>query len=272
VIVLILVAVLWIAVLVPSVLSKLSERRSAGSIGRFHQRLDLLERTGPKLVEPAYRLTGTDSSRPSTPMLVPVTPPPVRPTLRLVSSADDLEYSADDLEYSADDLEYSAEQGRHLHEADDLDGALEEEMVELRSPGPADDVEFEYPESDAATAARDRRRLARRRRRHIFGILCSLAAITGLMGLAHPLRAAWIVAGVFVGLLIAFVGLAIYGQHIEEERRHLELLGHAQHARDEDDEIAAAKIKYLSEDDLARYRDALASYYEAEDSRLAAQG
>jgi len=258
VIVLILVAVLWIAVLVPSVLSKLSERRSAGSIGRFHQRLDLLERTGPKLVEPAYRLTGTDSSRPGTPMLVPVTPPPVRPTLRLVSSDDDLEFSAED--------------APQLREVDDLESPLEEEMVELPSPRSAEDVEFEHPESMAALAVRDRRQLARRRRRHVFGILCSLAAITGLLGLAHPLRAAWVVSGVFVGLLIAFVGLAVYGQHIEEERHHLELLGRARHARDDDDEVAAAKIKYLSEDELARYRDALASYYEAEDSRLAAQG
>ena len=75
-IVLILVAVLWIAVLVPSVISKLSERRSAGSIDHFHQRLDLLERTGPKLVAPAYRLTGTESSS-ATGSLVVAAPPPL---------------------------------------------------------------------------------------------------------------------------------------------------------------------------------------------------
>ena len=76
-IVLILVAVLWIAVLVPSVISKLSERRSAGSIDHFHERLDLLERTGPKLVAPAYRLTGTQSpANPTGAVAVAAAPPP----------------------------------------------------------------------------------------------------------------------------------------------------------------------------------------------------
>jgi hypothetical protein len=254
VIVLILVAVLWIAVLIPTILSKLSERRSAGSIGRFHERLDLLERTGPKLVKPAYRLTGTESARPSgAPLVVPMSPPPVRPILTLVPPRDDTPVPGPDEESGGPTT-------------------FEEEIVELHPAIDWDEVAA--PERPAGRhadlVARERRRLARRRRRHIFGLLCALSAVTGLLGLAHPLRGAWIASGIFLALLLAFVGLAVYGQHIEEERRHLSRLTREEPLLDDDLGVSAT-IRYLSEEELALYHDALADYYEDEDNRLAAQ-
>jgi hypothetical protein len=249
VIVLILVAVLWIAVLVPSVISKLSERRSAGSIDHFHSQLDLLERTGPKLVSPAYRLTGTDSvGTSSDPIVVAAPPPALRPNLTLVPTADDTALVPD-----APEDEPSAR-------ADDF----------VRQLYPSDAVVSEPEISAFALAAqeklvaRDRRQIARRRRRDVFGALCALAAATGLLGLVRPLRAAWVATAVFMVLLVAFVAMAVYGQRLEAERRHMRELRRTQDAYDRDADVDSGVGKYLSEDELAQY-------YEAEDARLAAQ-
>lgn len=253
-IVLVLVAVLWLAVLVPTVLSKLSERRSAGSIGQFHQRLDLLERTGPKLVQPAYRLTGTGSaSRSTVPLVVPVTPPPVRPNLTLVSNSETPNEQEPDAETGGfmDDEQFA------LYLANAHEGyeqpALEEHIASVRPDRRARPVQ-------------DRRRLARRRRRDVFGALCALTAVTGLMGLAHPLRGAWVASGIFVALLIGFVALAAYGQHLEGERRHLARMGR-QEAGTVPSSEPTSIVRYLSEDELDSYYEGL-----PEDERLVAEG
>lgn len=250
-IVLILVAVLWIAVLIPSVISKLSERRSAGSIDHFHQRLDLLERTGPKLVEPAYRLTGTESAASSAvPVVVAVAPSPVRPNLILVPPVDDAPWPREaPLEEPASPL------------------AVEEVVVRLH-PTRAEATESEVSELSIAEQrklmAGDRRQLARRRRRDVFGILCALAALTGVLGLVHPLRWAWVASAVFLALLATFVGLAVYGQRVEAERRHIQHLRRAERARTADYGGESGAVKYLSAEDLAHY-------HEAAETRLAAE-
>ena len=253
-IVLILVAILWIAVLLPTVLSKLSERRSASSIGRFHQRLDLLQRTGPKLVEPAHRLTGTESARPvPIASLAPINPRPLRPNLTLVAGAIDV-------------------RGNDNDNRDDP-AVVEEERVELHLAPAWDEVAT--PELFIATpdlVARERRKLARRRRRHVFGTLCALVALTAMMGLAHPLRGAWVASGVFLVLLVGFVGLAVYGQRVEAERRHLD--GLVRHEPSEEEaETRSPSIRYLSEDELAYYHDTPTDDYDYEDGdgRLAIQ-
>jgi len=250
VIVLILVAVLWVAVLVPSVISKLSERRSSGSIDHFHSQLDLLERTGPKLVSPAYRLTGTESAATSSDsIVVAAPPPPLRPNLTLVPAADESSPAPDAFE--------------------DQPSPRNDDFVrQLYPPGA---VVSEPEISSFALAAqeklvaRDRRQLARKRRRDVFGTLCALAALTGLLGLVPPLRGAWVASAVFVALLVAFVAMAVYGQRLEAERRHLRELRRTEDAYDRNRDADSGVVKYLSEDDLAQY-------YEAEDARLAAQG
>jgi hypothetical protein len=271
VIVLILVAVLWIAVLVPTAVSKLRERRSAGSIGRFHDRLDLLERTGPKLVEPAYRLTGTDWSRPRSDPMVVVTPPPppARPNLTLVPSpVDDLEGYQEEHEIG---IEADGETEGEYEYVDEL--VLDAEITELRFvEEPDEDVVEPAPVDRRVLAAMKRRRAARRRRRDIFGALCGLTALCGLLGLVPDLRGAWYAAGALLGLLVAFVGLAVYGQRVEAERDHLTRLQRLEQARVIDDDESSAIIKYLSEDELVRYREALTEYYEVEDRRFVAQG
>jgi len=64
--VLLILVVVWAAVLGPSFLRRRFDRRSGDSIGEFHHHLRVLRRTGPTLVNPAFRLTTSlpdDSSR-----------------------------------------------------------------------------------------------------------------------------------------------------------------------------------------------------------------
>jgi hypothetical protein len=60
-VVLLILAIVWAAVLGPSLLRRRSER-STDSIGAFHRQLRVLERAGPTTVDPAHRL---DTAYPS---------------------------------------------------------------------------------------------------------------------------------------------------------------------------------------------------------------
>ncbi len=66
--VVLVLVVVWVAVLTPRLVRHFREGRSHSSIESFHEQLHLLERTGPKLVEPAYRLE-VPATGPSTPGL-----------------------------------------------------------------------------------------------------------------------------------------------------------------------------------------------------------
>ena len=56
IVVLLILAVVWALVLGPGLVRSRAERRSRDSIGAFHRQLRVLERTGPLLVNPAFRL------------------------------------------------------------------------------------------------------------------------------------------------------------------------------------------------------------------------
>jgi hypothetical protein len=69
-VVLLILGVVWAAVLGPSLLRRKFERRSADSIGEFHQHLRVLRRTGPAVMPPAFRLMTSvpeDASHPNEP-------------------------------------------------------------------------------------------------------------------------------------------------------------------------------------------------------------
>jgi hypothetical protein len=55
-----IILALWVALLAPGVVKWIRNHRRSTSIASFHRQLRKLERTGPKLVEPAYRLGGQD--------------------------------------------------------------------------------------------------------------------------------------------------------------------------------------------------------------------
>ena len=149
----------------------------------------------------------------------------------------------------------------------------EAEITELHFAEETNEEAAERPPVDRrALAAMKRRRAARRRRRDIFGVLCGTSALCGLLGLVPALRGAWYVAAGVFCLLVAFVGLAVYGQRVEAERDHLARLQRSGNEHAPDDAEPSAIVKYLSEDELLRYREALTEYYEVEDRRFAAHG
>jgi hypothetical protein len=200
VIVLMLIALLWIAVLVPMAVAKLRERRSALAVGEFHHRLELLERTGPKLIEPAYRLADRGAGQAEDPIVVASPPPPRSPNLRLVPPLVDTTVAID--------REASAGGQLMVHELDD------EKWPD------ADPIDTELERLEWSV----RRGLARRRRLDIFAGLCGLGSLTGLIGVAPPLRGAWYLCAADVCALVGFVGLAAYGQWLEAEKDHLKAL------------------------------------------------
>jgi hypothetical protein len=84
IVVLVILVVLWAAVLGPSLLRRTVDRRSGDSIGAFHRQLRVLERAGPTLVSPAFRLTTAlpEGMRPGAAPVGPVLP--ARPGLVLM--------------------------------------------------------------------------------------------------------------------------------------------------------------------------------------------
>lgn len=67
-------------------------------------------------------------------------------------------------------------------------------------------------------AERNRAR-ARERRRQVFTFMLEAIGITFLIGLVPPLRVAWAVSGVFVGLLAVYVWLLLTMKHRESTYR-----------------------------------------------------
>jgi hypothetical protein len=203
-IVLILVA-LWIVVLSPAFVKKLLDRRSAVSIDTFHKQLHLLERTGPKLVSPAYRL---ETAQSSAGMAVgesgfpAVSSRPCRPNLVLLQPVRD-----GDVEPGSNEL---------------VDGSSGEHYRRVPSPV-ADDVPSRLLAAERVEELR-RHQLQRRRRDLLLG-LGSTLVITGMLGLAVPMF--WVLTGLAAVALGGYVGLAAYAQLLEADRRSRLRRGHA---------------------------------------------
>lgn len=97
----IFLVVLWVGALTPLVIRWVRAGSTESSVESFHQRLDLLERTAPKTVEPAYRLGRDEEAyRRSHPLPEVAAPlPPRTPQFRVL----DEEYGAfDDDPYLVD--------------------------------------------------------------------------------------------------------------------------------------------------------------------------
>lgn len=187
---LLILVVLWIVVLTPGMIGKLREKRSTESIDSFHHRLHLLERTGPKIVAPAYRLQTVQSSTGSGPGasgLPSVSSMPGRANLVLLRPVDGGDLPRDDDEV-----------------VDDRNGGHYQRVFTDRAD------RAEVTPSVAPSGPTPRQREARRRRRDILtGLLVTLLC-TGLLGIIHSLRALWIVTAIAAVALAGFVALAAY--------------------------------------------------------------
>ncbi len=193
-ILLVLVAMLWVAVLAPSAWRRFNERQGVGSIDHFHHQLQLLEHAGPKTVSPAYRLhtapaeayaevqgeedagaVAVDSSRPKLVLL--------RPT--------DDAWAAD-----LDD-----EQGGHY-----------ERIQVLDMPEPV------CLPADSADLRAMRRTQARRRCTMLLRCLVGVAISTALVGILPGMHMVWLFSGIAGVALAGLLGLMAYAREIEAEQ------------------------------------------------------
>jgi hypothetical protein len=185
-----LVAVLWVAVLAPSVWRKFAEREGVGSIESFHHQLQLLEHAGPKTFAPAYRLHTAVPGGPvsETP---PLSPDSSRPKLVLLRPTDDA---------TAADV------------ADD-EGCQYERVGVLDRPEPAC-----LPEVRADLRV-FRREEARRRCSLVLRCLCGVAVSTAIIGLLPGMQLAWIFTGLTGLTALGLVALMAYANELQEQQR-----------------------------------------------------
>ncbi|HLN05363.1 MAG TPA: hypothetical protein VK217_03725 [Acidimicrobiales bacterium] len=219
-ILLILVALLWIAVLAPGIVTKISERRSSGSIDSFHDRLHLLERTGPKLIVPANRLERRQPRRlpeavgesqprmladpqapPALVLLETAVPEPSPSVFPLGPSGVPMRLVVDRALLGEVEREVEGPAVRML------DGPS---LGVVPQPDSIEELEPPLGSPSGRPAVAERRGQAARRRRDIVGVLLITTVLSGLLGVVPSLRPALIATGVAGFLLIVFVGLAVY--------------------------------------------------------------
>ncbi len=218
--ILILVA-LWLVLLAPAFVKKHLENRSTVSIDSFHRSLHLLERTGPKLVAPAYRLEtahATTGVAPGQSGLPAVSSMPGRPNLVLLQPVGDDPAATDDV--VVDDAA-----GRHyLRVPPQLVAAPDPSLsglssAGLSSAGPSAVGPSGAPPTLAARSGEYRTEQARRRRRDILLALGGTVVLTAPLGAVHGLHLLWVVT-ILAGIaLAAYVGLAAYAQALDGTHR-----------------------------------------------------
>ncbi|MHB8220825.1 MAG: hypothetical protein ACYDHU_10990 [Acidimicrobiales bacterium] len=211
---------LWVVVLAPGVVRRLRERQPTESIDSFHQQLHLLERTGPKLVEPAYRLesvqshTGVAVGQSGFPS---VSSRPGRPNLVLLRPVGDGGATGRVPDDEVID-EVSGAHYRRLLPADP-DGTVQ---GEYRSDGAGTGSRSGRPPVSGRAAPRSadvrHRHQARRRRRSAILWTSGTLVATAFLGFVPPLHELWVVTGLAALGLTAYVGLVAYAQMIEADR------------------------------------------------------
>ena len=128
-----IILALWVALLAPGVVKWIRHHQRATSIASFHRQLRLLEHSGPKFIEPAYRLGGRDEvvagrDAPSAPAMAP----------RLV-------------------LMHSSDKESTMRYDDGYDGRYEEPYAEDAAPVEGWDDPWERPVERQEPVARARR-------------------------------------------------------------------------------------------------------------------
>ncbi len=192
--ILLILVVLWIVVLAPGLIKRHFENRSTESIESFHERLHLLERTGPKLVAPAYRLQTAQASTAPTPGASgypAISSMPGRPNLVLLEPVD---------ECGGDVVE-------------DRAGAHYQRIPQVFSPQPDTNRRLQVEEQ-----RRRHEEVARQRRRDLVLGLVATVVVTGLLGIVGSLHPLWIVTAISVAALVGYVGLVAYAQTLTVDR------------------------------------------------------
>lgn len=240
---LVILALLWIAVLAPGMFKRYTERRGSESIDHFQHELHLLERSGPKLNSPINSLRVVESSineevirrnglqkgnvqrRTNLVLLKPVSDSISNNTSQVLS-----------------DL-VEDENGTHFERVGKL--AIAEHV---NSPAKRIDLEL-Y-----------RHKKVLKRRRDIFYVLVGSLVGSALLGSIGVLRAFWDISILSLVLLVAYIAIMAYAQSLELEQ-------HSRYSARARRDISGNSRNYRREE-YETYGPRYASYDHAEDEYI----
>jgi len=207
-ILLVLVALLWMAVLAPSAWRRFGERQGVGSIDHFHHQLQLLEHAGPKTVAPAYRLhtSGAAAAAAAAAAAGTAATAATAATGEAPNATDAGDSSRPKL------VLLRPTEDADAADLDDEDGAHYQRVGVLDRPEPVC-----LPETHADLPAL-RRDQARYRCTILLRCLCAVAVSTALIGVFPKLHLAWIVTGLSGIAALGLVGLMAYARELEAEQ------------------------------------------------------
>jgi membrane protein YdbS with pleckstrin-like domain len=217
-VVLVVLAVVWAIVLVPTLLHR---RRHGDSISHFHHQLGILQRGDTPADPPPYRLQSVPSRRSITVNGAPLSTPPVL----TVVGCDQLPKPA---------LAYLGEKG----------------PSPLQTP-----VESNHRPADPVAQDPDRandaygRQLARTRRRDTLMVLVLTFACSLLLGMIPAAHLLWVVSAVSAVAIVAYVAVLVHLRGVAEERER------KLHYLRPDPQYGAGVAAGVYQDD-DRYRDA----------------
>jgi len=202
-IIILVLVIAWGVILAPGIIRKIRASNGERSISSFHHSLDLLESAAPRVVLPAYRLSGEDAGRIDVPVLVPRAPSsPIQPHPHLVLLRPDGQGGVATMN---DRYDYEVHEGgsyshEPAHDAYFDDYATTNESYDDYDYDSADErFDHGYPVDPFA-----RREAALRRRNILFG-LAGAVVLTLLGGFVFSML--WYLAVVAVVLLGGYVGL-----------------------------------------------------------------
>jgi hypothetical protein len=197
--ILVFLAAVWAAFLLPSVLRRHFSKASIESVDTFHHALAALDHSEPASIHPSEAVV-EEVPHSLLPPIVPVHPRPTVGTIPrlVVLRADGTPVPLPEPAATPIDTEGSVVGAGRRPYTDDH--------------GSPRTVSAEDP-------ARARVRTARRRRRDILLILVGVTSGTGLLGMIGPLEVLWAITLLGGLSTVAFVALAVRSQLLEEERR-----------------------------------------------------
>jgi hypothetical protein len=217
----VIILALWVALLTPGVVKWLRTHKPTTSIASFHRQLRFLERTGPKIVEPAYRLEGEDErvtewEEPAPPARVPrlvllpsgatqKEPATMRHASRYQDHYDDRDedpYGAVDDEQAAWDDPWADPSPRHATRS----------YRTVRSPRYDEYDEHDAFDDGGPLPVLSPANARSRRKRIIVGLSVAIGA-SFILGLVPALGVLWAVSLVGVIALIGYLGLMFYASN-----------------------------------------------------------
>lgn len=219
-----IILALWVALLAPGVVKWLRTHKPSTSVASFHRQLRLLEHTGPKLVEPAYRLEGedrrvTEREEPPPPapvprlVLLPSGATPKEPTtMRHADRFQDRYEDPYEDPYAVDEADQRAWDDPRAEPAP-LHATRSQRTV--RAPRHDDydyDDELEYEDEDVPVRVLTPARARTRRKRILIG-LGAVAAATLVFGMLPGLGLLWAVTLVCVLALAGYLALMFYASN-----------------------------------------------------------